>query len=442
MQPSKHVVVLLALLVILVAVLAACSQAATPAPAAPAATEAPAGGATAPTQAPAAGEKGVIKLYTSWPMQGAMIPEGTAMKRAVDMAIEDAGGVAADYKIEVVNLDDASPATGSWDGTIEAENAQKCINDPDCMVYIGTYNSGAAKVSIPILNQANIAMITPANTSPCLTKENPACQENEPEIYRPTGKINYFRTNPADDLQGEAAAKWSKCLGFKKVFVLDDRQLYGKGLADIFETAAKEAGLEVVGHEGVESTNIDFRSLLTKVKASGADLVYGGFVIDSGGPQVIQQMAALGMFPGTKFMGPDGLYSPGLMESIGGAIDQANGNVLITFTGLPPDQLTSEAGKAFYQNYKAKYGEDPIGFATYAYQVGRLVMDAIERAGEKDRAKILEAVRNTKDFDKGIGEPFSFDENGDPTIFSMSGFVVKGGTFEFQEVISPKMTCK
>ena len=35
--------------------------------------------------------KGVIKLYTSWPMQGVMIPEGTAMKRAVDLAIEHAG---------------------------------------------------------------------------------------------------------------------------------------------------------------------------------------------------------------------------------------------------------------------------------------------------------------------------------------------------------------
>ncbi|MCZ7567854.1 MAG: branched-chain amino acid ABC transporter substrate-binding protein [Ardenticatenaceae bacterium] len=437
MYTSKRVVPLFSLLLILVVILSACGQAATPAPAAPAATEPP---AAAP--AAASGDKGVIKIYTSWPMQGAMIPEGTAMKRAVDMAVEDAGGTAVGYKLEIVNLDDASPATGSWDGTIEAENAQKCINDPDCMVYLGTYNSGAAKVSIPILNQADIAMITPANTSPCLTKKNPACQENEPAIYRPSGKINYFRTNPADDLQGQAAAKWASCLGFKKAFVLDDRQLYGKGLADIFESAAKTNGIEIVGHEGVESTNIDFRSLLTKVKASGAELVYGGFVIDSGGPQVIQQMAALGMFPATKFMGPDGLYSPGLMEAIGGAIDQANENVYITFTGLPPDQLPSEAGKAFYQNYKAKYGEDPIGFATYAYQVGRLVADAINRAGEKDRAKILDAVRNTKDFDKGIADPFSFDENGDPTIFSMSGFIVRNGNFDFREVIKPDMTCK
>src|SRR5919106_4582069 len=97
--------------------------------------------------------KGALKLYTSWPMQGAMIPEGTAMKRAVDLAIEHAGNMVAGYKIEVVNLDDASPVTGSWDGTVEAENAQKAVADRDAMVYIATYNSGAAKVSMPITNK-------------------------------------------------------------------------------------------------------------------------------------------------------------------------------------------------------------------------------------------------------------------------------------------------
>ena len=182
-----------------------------------------------------AGERpaGVIKLYTSWPMQGAMIPEGTAMKRAVDLAVEHAGGMVAGQKIEVVNLDDASPVTGSWDGTIEAENAQKAVADPNAMVYIATYNSGAAKVSMPITNKAGMAQISPANTYPGLTK--PGHATGEPGIYRPTGKVNYFRAFPADDIQGSAAAKWAQCLGFKRVFVLDDRQLYGKGIADVFE---------------------------------------------------------------------------------------------------------------------------------------------------------------------------------------------------------------
>src|SRR5712692_3776884 len=93
--------------------------------------------------------KGKIKIYTSWPMQGAMLPEGTGMKNGVTLAVDQNKSEAAGFCLEVVNLDDASPQTGKWDGAVEAENANKAIADPDTMVYIGTYNSGAAKVSMP-----------------------------------------------------------------------------------------------------------------------------------------------------------------------------------------------------------------------------------------------------------------------------------------------------
>ena len=159
--------------------------------------------------------KGVIKLYTSWPMQGAMIPEGTAMKRAVDLAVEHAGGMVAGYKIEVVNLDDASPVTGSWDGTVEAENAQKAIADPNAMVYIATYNSGAAKVSMPITNKAGMAQVTVANTYPGLTK--PGNAPGEPGIYRPSGTVNYFRAHELD-----AGIEQPQCL-----HLLDDLRAAG-----------------------------------------------------------------------------------------------------------------------------------------------------------------------------------------------------------------------
>ncbi len=375
--------------------------------------------------------KGVIKLYTSWPMQGAMIPEGTAMKRAVDLAVEHAGAMVAGYKIEVVNLDDASPVTGSWDGTIEAGNAQKAVADPNAMVYIATYNSGAAKVSMPITNKAGMAQISPANTYPGLTK--PGHAPGEPGIYRPTGKVNYFRAFPADDIQGAAAAKWAQCLGFKQVFVLDDRQLYGKGIADVFEKKAKELGIRVVGHEGVESVDIDFRALLTKVKAVNADLVYGGLVIDSGGPQIIQQMKALGLFDaGVKFMGPDGLYSSALVEQATPVA--VNNNVHVTFSGLPPDRLPTDVGKRFYADYKKKYNEEPIGWAMYAYQAAVVTLDAIKRTDSKDRTKILEAIRNTRNFE-GITGVFSFDENGDTDRTDMGAFLVKDGKFQFVGLI-------
>ena len=368
-----------------------------------------------------------------------MLPEGDSMKKAVDLALKhylDAhGGGPAGLTIELVNLDDASPTTGSWDGTIEAENAQKCVNDADCMVYFGTYNSGAAKISMPITNRAGIAQITPATTYPGLTH---AWDQGEPEIYRPSGTVNYFRTNAADDVQGWAGASWAKCLGYETVYLLDDRQLYGKGVVDAFIQQAEKVGIEIVGRDGVESSDIDFRALLTKVKSANPALVYGGFVIDSGGPQVIQQMGSLGLFDlGIKFMGPDGLVNPALVEQVGGA-DVANDNVLLTFPGLAPSQLTSEAGKKFFDDFQAEYGMEPSPWSTYAYQAMQVILDSVERAGTADRGAILEAMAALDGFE-GVTGVFGFNENGDPTVSAMGGNIVRDGEIQYVGAISPDM---
>ncbi len=438
---------LLALLVVLAMVLAACPAPAPAQEAAPAEEAAPAAAEAEATEAPAAEAPAaeaaaggtVVKVYTSWPLQGPMLPEGDSMKKAVDLALkhylDENGGGPAGLTVELVNLDDASPTTGSWDGTIEAENAQKCVNDADCMVFFGTYNSGAAKISMPITNRAGIAQITPANTYPGLTH---AWDQGEPEIYRPSGKVNYFRTNAADDVQGWAGASWAKCLGYDTVYLLDDRQLYGKGVVDAFIQQAEKVGIEIVGRDGVESSDIDFRALLTKVKSANPALVYGGFVIDSGGPQVIQQMGSLGLFDlGIKFMGPDGLVNPALVEQVGGA-DVANDNVLLTFPGLAPSQLTSEAGQKFFTDFIAEYGMEPSPWSTYAYQAMQVILDSVERAGTADRGAILEAMAALDNFE-GVTGVFGFNENGDPTVSAMGGNIVRDGEIQYVGAISPDM---
>jgi branched-chain amino acid transport system substrate-binding protein len=395
-------------------------------------------------QAPA---KGTIKIYASWPMQGAMIPEGTAMLNAAKMALDEVKSTAGGYTLELVFLDDASPTTGSWDGQIEASNAQKAIADESALVYFGTYNSGAAKISMPLTNKANMAMITPANSYPGLTKKGFA--PGEPDIYRPTGKINYFRTYGADDFQGASGASWAKCLGYKKVYILDDRQLYGKGIADVFEKKARELGLEVAGHDGIESVNIDFRALLTKVKASGADLVYFGGLVDSGGPQILQQMDALGFFKaGVKMMSDDAMYTDAVPAAVSPAV--INGNLLVTFASPALDQLPTDVGKNFFKNYKAKYGSDPIGWSLYSYNAVLVIIDSVKRAAPKlataktvdeKRIAVLEAMRATKDLD-GVSGKITFDANGDPTTYLMSGFLFKDGKYVWQRNLSGDMKCQ
>ena len=403
--------------------------------------------AAGPAAAQQAAAGKVIKIYASWPMQGAMIPEGTAMLNAAQMAIDEVKGQVGGYKIELVFLDDASPTTGSWDGTVEANNALKAIADNQALVYFATYNSGAAKISMPLTNEAGMAQITPANSYPGLTKTGYA--PGEPGIYRPTGKVNYFRTFGADDFQGASGAAWAKCLGFKKVYILDDRQLYGKGIADVFEKSAKKIGLNVAAHDGIESVNIDFRALLTKVRASGADLIYFGGLVDSGGPQIAQQMDALGMFKaGVKLLSDDAMYSDAVPKAVSPEI--LNGNLYVTFASPALDQLPTDVGKNFYKNYKAKYGTEPIGWSIYSYNGMLVVLDAIKRAAPQldkatdvkaRRAAVLDAMRATTGLD-GVSGKITFDPNGDPTTYLMSGFLFKDGKYVWQRNISGDMTCK
>ena len=391
--------------------------------------------------------KGKLRLYTSWPMQGAMLPEGTGMKNGVDLAVSEVGGVVAGYCLEVIGLDDASPQTGKWDGAVEAENANKAVGDPLAIVYIGTYNSGAAKVSIPITNRAHMAQVTPANTYPGLTKKRGAAP-GEPEIYRPAGIVNYFRPMPADDIQGAVAAKWAKHLGAKKVYVLNDQELYGKGIADVFEATAKKIGLPVVANEGIDWKQPDQKPVLTKVRASGADLVYLGGVIETGAQVIIRQMKEVGLVaPRTRFLGPDGLLEEELLK--GATCDAAlRTEMRITFAGLPFEKMRGVGAKT-YEAYKAKFGKEPTSYALYAAEGGRVIIDAIRRAAPtlehaKDVTEKREAVRKaiatTKNFD-GINGKWSFDENGDVDYDTMSGFkVVKADTpvgckFQFETIL-------
>src|SRR6516164_8727990 len=382
--------------------------------------------------------KGKIKIYTSWPLQGAMIPEGTGMKNGVELALDQNHYEAAGYCLEMINLDDASPQTGKWDGAVEAENANKAVADPDAMVYIGTYNSGAAKVSMAITQRAHMAQVTPANTYPGLTKKRGAAP-GEPEIYRPLGIVSYFRVPPADDIQGTVGARWAKKLGHHKVYILNDQELYGKGIADVFEAEAKKIGLEVLGNEGIDYKQPDQKPILTKIRASGADLVYMGAVVETGAQTIIRQMKDLGMVaPKVSFMGPDGLYEEELLKAA--TCDAAIGvNMHITFASLPFEQMVGKGGE-IYKLYKERYKIEPTSYALYSWEAAEVTIQAIKRANAKDREKIRAAVATTTDFD-GLNGKWRFDENGDTTIDVMSGFkVVKadgpvGCKFEYVETL-------
>ncbi len=375
------------------------------------------------------GTGGTIKIVSDLPMTGSALQQTQTIVNAIEQAVAEKEYKTCNGKwtIQYEAHDDASPELQNWDETVVKSNAELYVNDPNIVAVIGTYNSDAAKFMIPILNPANIVMISPANTYPGLTKPGKGA-EGEPDKYYPSGERNYARVVPADDLQGLVAAQWARDLKAKSVYILDNGELYGSGIADVFEKTATNLGLTIVHREGVDTKAANYTALAAKITALNPDLVYYGGTTQSGGGLLVRDIRAA-EYKGL-IMGSDGLYEQAFIDIAG----KAAKDVYVTFGGIPPSELTGKADQ-WRNEYKARYGADPEPYALYGYVAAQVLLDAFERvcaAGglPSDRKAVRDAVFATKDFNSIVGK-FSIDANGDTTLTAMSGSQVKNGKFEF-----------
>ncbi|MFM7135443.1 MAG: branched-chain amino acid ABC transporter substrate-binding protein, partial [Planctomycetota bacterium] len=342
-----------------------------------------------------ASAQSTVKIVSSLPRTGSANAQTTSMVNGIKMAIAERGGKIGDVALSYEDWDDASPQRGNWDPAVEAANADKAIADAAVVAYIGTYNSGASKISMPKLNSAGIVMVSPGNTYPGLTKPGFG-EANEPAVYRPSGKINYFRVVPTDDVQGSVAADYAKELGATKAYVLHDRELYGKGIADVFKKSAEMLGIQVVGFDGIDNKASNYKSLVTKIKQTGADLVYYGGTTQTNAGQLAKDIVSGGLK--AKLIVPDGCFEEAFIAAAGAKA--LEGRCYITFGGVEAKALTGK-GKDFYENYKKTYGGEPEGYAVYGYEAAKVVIAAMERihksGGKIDRASVLTEVAKTKD---------------------------------------------
>jgi branched-chain amino acid transport system substrate-binding protein len=367
---------------------------------------------------------GTIKIVSSLPRTGASKGQTDTIVNAFKMVLTERQNKVGGATLTYEDMDDATAAKGSWDGPTEASNANKALNDPDVMVYIGTFNSGAAKVSIPILCPANLAMISPANTYPGLTKKTQFNAPNEPDVYYTNCKRNYTRVPATDDLQGAVGAVYAKQIGGTKAYVLHDSDLYGQGIAEVFAATAKKIGLDVVGGpEGMDPQASDYRALSQKVRGSGADLVYWGGITDHNAGKLWQDLRST-LGPNVKLMGPDGIGDAAFADAAGSAAEGTYGS----FPGVPGAKLTGK-GAEWYQRYKQQFQGEPDPYAAYGYEAMQVAITSIEKAGKKDRAAIRDAVFATKNYDGVLGT-WSFTETGDTTATTMSVGQVKDGKWD------------
>jgi branched-chain amino acid transport system substrate-binding protein len=372
------------------------------------------------------GGQQAARVYVSLPLNGpspSTTSMGESIKRGVELAFAEVGNQVGNIPIDLQIRDDGNE-TGQWQTETENKNAQEAAADPAAVAYIGPYNSGAAKVSIPILNRAGLLQISPSATWPGLTK--PGFAQGEPGIFYPTGKRTFFRPLPTDEKQGPAAALWARSLGLRTFYILDDGEAYGTGVASLFTNYAQQIGMFEVGRQTIDKTATDYRPVLEEVKRLNPDLIYFGGTVANGAPRLLQQMRELGIT--AKVMGADALVDQNLIDMAGSAAD----GVYATFIGVPPDQLTTEVGKKFYESYKTRYNEVPGVFSQYGYDAARAIIEALKKAPTADRAGVLAGLQSISSFD-GTTESYVFDRAGDTSLRWVSAMTVVNGAFKFVE---------
>ena len=377
-----------------------------------------------------------LTIYSSLPLQGAQRANSDAVNNGAKLALEEAGNKAGKFNIKFTELDDATAAAGKWDPGPVNQNARRAVQDKTTIGYLGEFNSGASAISIPTLNKAGILQVSPANTDIGLTVANPA-DPGTPAKYYPADKRHYARVVPKDDIQGPALAQAMGEDGCKSIAILNDKEVYGKGVAIQVEKAAKANGLQVTGNEGIDIKAPNYRSLAEPIDA---DCFFFGGIVDSNSTQVYKDVAAAS--PDIRLYGADGVcQTEGTADpESGGLPENLAPRFKCTAPFVPAEEQPEEAGRKFFADYERKYDEDnPEPYAIYGYEAMKLILDSIEGAGPKgnDRQAVIDQAFKTKDRPSVLGE-YSIDKNGDTTLTTEALFGIENGELAFEKNIEQK----
>jgi branched-chain amino acid transport system substrate-binding protein len=362
-------------------------------------------------------KKTTVVIGVDAPLTGQNSATGLGIQGGVQIAVNDANknNTVPGVTFKVQALDDkAIPAQGQ-------SNATQLVQNEKVLGVVGPLNSGVATQMQQVFATANLVEISPSNTAPELT-QGKNWQASKSRPFK-----TYFRTATTDALQGGFAADYAyNTLKKRKVFVVDDKQTYGAGLAKLFKAGFTKSGGKVTGQDHVNTGDTDFSALVTKIKNSKADLVYYGGQYDESEKLTKQLKDGGAKVP---LFGGDGMFSDTYIQTAG----KTSEGDLATSVGQPVDSLPSAAD--FIKKYKASGLKGDYGtYGGYSYDAATAIIKAIGnvvkdgKVPSDARAKIVGEVQKTK-FD-GIAGPVSFDEYGDTTNKQLTVYQVVNGKWK------------
>jgi len=300
---------------------------------------------------------------------------------------------------------------------------------------IGTFNSGCAKLEIPINNRASggpLGMVSPSNTYPGLTVGGPGTAPGEPRVYYPTGKRNYARVVWTDQFQGAADAIFAKTkMKMKSVYILTDKETYGEGIAKLFQRGAKKLGIQIKGFQGWDPNATSYESIANAIKSSGAQAVFlGGIVCLNGGKVIKDLRAVLGAsFP---MLLPDG-FTP--FSATGQTSGNTSNGAYISYPGIPVKSLKGAGAKFVAGFTKVNGGKLPDPYTAYAAQAAQVLLGAIAKSNGT-RASVTSKLFNLNVVNGVLGN-FKIDANGDTTLGTVTFGQMNGQKAKFIGLIKP-----
>jgi branched-chain amino acid transport system substrate-binding protein len=375
---------------------------------------------------------GKYLIASDLPLQGAGRTQTIEMTKAIEFIFKQHNWKAGNYSLAYQSCDDSTAQAGKWDSGKCSANANAYAQNKDVLGVIGTFNSGCAEIIVPILNRASngpIAMVSPANTYVGLTHGGPGTAAGEPGKYYPTGKRNYARVVAADDFQGAADAVLAKQLGVKKVFILNDKEAYGLGVATNFRNAAQRLNILVGGFSAWDGKASSYEALAVKIKSSGAQAVFlGGLICENGGKLIKDIRSGA---PNVKIIAPDG-FTP-VSAVVQGAGTDANG-MTVSVAGLPNEKLPP-GGKSFVKEFTKSVKKAPDPYSVYAAQAAEAMVQAIKQS-KGTRADVTAQLFKINLKNSILGN-LSFNKNGDVTANPVTIYQVKNGKSTTYKVIVP-----